>query len=71
MSSWDVLWHHQQVAIGLIAVVLIALFVLYFWRGKAASQGSSETPEEALKRRFAKGEIDEKTYEHMLEELRK
>ncbi len=32
--------------------------------------GSSESPEQVLKRRYAKGEIDHATYQRMLTELK-
>lgn len=72
MPSWDLGWHHQQMAIWWIVIVVAALLVLtLMWRGRSGSNERRESPEEVLKRRFANGEIDEKTYEHMLEELRK
>ncbi len=53
-----------------IVAVLVALVALYFWRDKRGSTLTRESPEETLKRRFARGEIDEETYQRMLRELR-
>lgn len=49
-------------------VLAVVAWVLLTRRDK---QGETETPEALLKRRFAKGEIDEETYNRMLEQLRK
>lgn len=38
---------------------------------RRGDKGDEESPEEILKRRFAKGEIDQETYERMLQDLRK
>lgn len=51
---------------GALGIVLIVL--------RAMQQGADrgqETPEEELKRRYARGEISEAEYEHRLEELRR
>lgn len=71
MPSWDIRWQHEQSAIFWIAVTLAALIIVYFWKGRRNSTRRRESPEETLKRRFARGEMDEKTYERMLDELRK
>jgi len=72
MSSSDLAWHQQQMAIFWIVVVLaVAVVVTVLRRDRRDSGASQESPEQALKRRYANGEIDEKTYEHMLDELRK
>jgi uncharacterized membrane protein len=71
MSSSDALWNHQSVAIWLIVAALAVLVILSVRRENEATNGAQEAPEEVLKLRYAKGEIDEATYEHMLEQLRK
>lgn len=68
---WDAHWHHQQTAFWWIVVVLVVLVGVCMWRGRCRPSEGTESPEQALKRRYAKGEIDEKTYKHMLAELRK
>lgn len=67
MHSWNPVWHQQHVAMWLIVIVLAVLFGLCFTRGRAAGR---DTPKETLKRRYARGEIDQGTYERMLQELR-
>ena len=62
--GWMAIWWSLGAAV--IAAVVWALV-----KSARAPAGSKESPMEILKRRYANGEIDEKTYEHMLEELRK
>jgi uncharacterized membrane protein len=38
---------------------------------RGPSSNPSQSPEQILKRRYAKGELDQQTYERMLGELRK
>jgi putative membrane protein len=63
--GWMALWWILSAAV--IAITLWAL--LRAKGGPAPDRG--ESPEEVLKRRYAKGEIDRQTYERMLGELRK
>jgi uncharacterized membrane protein len=58
MSAWWVL------GAGLIAVMVWALV-------KASRGTASDSPEVVLKLRYAKGEIDQQTYERIRGELRK
>jgi uncharacterized membrane protein len=51
----------------LIAVAIVAV-VLALRRG---STGATSSPEEELKRRYARGEIDHEQYQRMLEDLRR
>lgn len=68
VHSWDPIWHQHQMALWLIIAALAIGLVAYFWRGQS---DSSEAPEQLLKRRYAKGELDKETYELMLKDLRK
>jgi putative membrane protein len=61
--GWMALW--WVIGAALIAVLLWAL--LKSTRGPTS--GPSELPEEVLKRRYAKGDIDRETYQRMLTEL--
>ena len=70
MPSGDLPWHHQQMAIFWIVAALVTLVALSFWRDKRRSTLTGESPEETLKQRFARGEIDEETYPRMLRDLR-
>lgn len=56
--------------IWFVLLLLAALFAIALWRGKSGAGTAAQSPEEVLKRRYAAGEIDEKTYEQMLRELR-
>ena len=62
--GWMALWW----IVGALAVAAVVWALL---RSAGGTASKSESPEEALKRRYAKGEIDDKTYKRMLEELRK
>lgn len=69
---WDD-WHMGG-WMGLWWILIIAAIVAVIWFAVAASRRggeSRESPEQALKRRYANGEIDRETYERMLSDLRK
>jgi putative membrane protein len=65
MGGWMVLWW----AFG------IAVLVLLVWTMTRAaggfSPGGGETPEQILKRRYARGEIERDEYQRRLEDLRR
>jgi uncharacterized membrane protein len=52
---------------GAALIAAIAWMLVRSGRGS----GGGESPETTLKRRYAKGEVDQETYERMLAELRK
>jgi len=61
-------------AIGwLIGIALVFVLVWALARGLpfGPGGGAGESPEQILKRRYARGEIDRETYERMLEDLKK
>lgn len=64
--GWMALW-------WLIGIALVVLLVWALARGLPFGQsgGAGESPEQIVKRRYAKGEIDRETYERMLEDLKK
>lgn len=76
-------WHGQMMGggWGWMAVfwwiVLLLIFALVIWFGAAAARRTGgerpreDTPEQVLKRRYAKGEIDRETFQRMLEDLRR
>ncbi len=55
--------------IGIVFVALIAWTVVRL-SGGSANPPRTESPDEILKSRFARGEIDEEQYRRMLRELR-
>lgn len=63
MGWWMVLWW----VVG--AAVLVLLVRLVVGSAGGSSRGE-ETPEQILKRRYAKGEIDREEYRRRLEDLR-
>lgn len=58
-----------------LGILLVVALIL--WIGRLASRGGSgsgaagESPEGALKRRYARGEITREQYQQMLEDLRR
>jgi putative membrane protein len=53
-----------------ILPLLVGVVVWVMLRNRNVPDRPSETPEEILKRRYAKGEIDRDTYQRMLGDLR-
>jgi putative membrane protein len=64
--AWMWLW---WVFVALIVAGIAWLVVLAARRN--GGRPPDETPEQILKRRYARGEIDRETYERMREDLRK
>ena len=65
MGWWMVLWWVAGI------VVLVLLVRLVAGTAGGFSTRSDETPEQILKRRYAKGEIEREEYQRSLEELRR
>jgi putative membrane protein len=72
---WDGGGHMGWMAIWwLLGIVLVVVLIWTLARGGAPfgpSGGAGESPEQIVKRRYAKGEIDRETYERMLADLKK
>lgn len=71
---WNGDWHMGGMWIGwLLVIIVLGAALWFFWNATQGGGGSRRggSPEDTLKRRYASGEIDEDTYEHMLEELRR
>jgi len=60
------MWLWWLLAIGLIAVVAWAVMR----SASRSGNGTTETPQDVLKRRYARGEIDKEEYEKRLQDLR-
>ncbi len=70
---WDD-WHMGGWMMGLWWILILTAIGAVIWFALAVSRASGdkdESPEQALKRRYASGEIDRDTYQQMLEDLRK
>jgi len=65
MGWWMALWW----VLG-IAVLILLVRVAVGWTGGSPPR-SDETPEQILKRRYAKGEIDREEYQRRLDDLRR
>ena len=65
MGWWMVLWW----VAGIVVLVLLVRMVAGTTGG--FSPRSDETPEQILKRRYAKGEIEREEYQRRLEDLRR
>ena len=61
--GWMVLW--WLFVLVVIAVIIWVVVVL------VRRSSAKETPEQHLKSRYARGEIDRETYEQMLDDLRR
>lgn len=55
----------------LIVLVIVAVVWVAISYSRRGNNSPRESPEQILKRRFAKGEIDREQYEQMLSGLRK
>ena len=65
MGWWMILWW----AAGIVVLVLLVRMAGVTAGG--SSPRSDETPEQILKRRYAKGEIEREEYQRRLEDLRR
>jgi uncharacterized membrane protein len=71
MHFWDMGWQHEAMASGWFLIALVAVIVVFIWRGGVTRTPAPESPKDIVKRRYAAGEIDQQTYERMLDELSK
>jgi len=69
---WNGDWHMGWMGLWWILIVPVLIAVVWFARSAALRNGNARgSPEQALKRRYANGEMDRETYERMLDDLRK
>jgi putative membrane protein len=54
-----------------LCVLVVAVWAITRAAGSPALRGDGESPEAVLKRRYARGELDEQEYERTLTNLRK
>jgi putative membrane protein len=55
----------------IVLVAMVSVIWLIARGSRSDARPPEDSPERVLKRRYARGDIDEETYEHMLAELRK
>lgn len=67
-GDWHMGWMWIWWLLGIAAVAATLWVVVSAGRRNG---GTDESPEQVLRRRYAKGEIDRETYERMLQDLRK
>lgn len=65
MGWWMVLWW----VVGIVVLVLLVRAVVGSLAGSSAR--GEDAPEQILKRRYAKGEIEREEYQRRLEDLRR
>ena len=72
---WDGSWFMGWMPLVWIPLIILVVVVLSRLAGASKGSGlqppSRETPEEVLKTRYARGEIDRDEYEQNLEDLRR
>ena len=66
MHGWMWLWW----VLVLLVIVAVAIWLLRAARS-ASDRPRDQSPEQILKQRFARGEIDEQEYEEKLKQLRR
>jgi len=72
---WDGDWHMNWMGLWMVlGVVLVAVLLWAFLRGLGGVDGvrrsAEDTPEQLLKRRYARGEIDRETFLRMRDDLK-
>lgn len=62
-------WGGWAMLLWWLPVLLVAVVVVWLMRSRAGGTGT-DPAEDALRQRYARGEIDDETYRRMLAELR-
>lgn len=69
--NWHGWWHIGGMWLLWLAVlVIVGGLILFATRSLKRSEPSGESPEEILKKRYARGEIDREEYERAMKDLR-
>ena len=70
MPWFDGGWHMGWMTVWWILIpALIASLAWALMKGTREPSASSESPEEVLRRRYARGELDDETFRRMRDEL--
>ena len=68
---WDSWWHAGGMwLIWLVVIAVISVAIYLAARAMTRSEPPRESPEEILKKRFARGDIDREQYEQAMKDLR-
>lgn len=69
---WYDNWHMGGMWFWWILIIVVVAALIWFALASArrGPRPDAESPEQALKRRYANGEIDKETYERMLDDLK-
>ncbi len=69
---WTGDWHMGGMWLWWLLIILAALAIIWLAAisTRRSNDSAPESPEQILKRRYAKGEIDRETYERSLADLR-
>ena len=75
MNYWNGGWHMGGMGLFwiliLAAIAIVAWFLFAQQRSGSTMTMSTESPEQILKRRYAKGELDRQDYDRMMNDLRR
>lgn len=72
MHGWDGGWNMGWMSIWwILGLAVIALAIWAVLQSVRPRDGAGESPEEVLKQRYARGEIDRDTYQRMLTDLKR
>lgn len=67
---WDGSWHMGWMGFAWVLPVLIGVVIWLGLKNRSGPGGPRETPEQIIKARYAKGEIDRDTFQRMLGDIR-
>lgn len=69
---WYHNWHMGGMWFWSILIIVVVAALIWFFLASAnrGPRPDAESPEHVLKRRYANGEIDQETYERMLNDLK-
>lgn len=68
--SWDGSWHMGSMGLAWILPAMVGVVIWLALRNRSSPRGPSEDPEQVIKARYAKGEIDRETFQRMLGDIR-